>query len=110
MTLERQAKEIARAINHYSTSFSIEPSDALRKPFSVVIAAYYLAVLSQSEQRAVEQGDIQERPEYNKQGFDHNKHGDPTRTIETAVIPLGHLAENPEAQTKLMDVIDQFRE
>lgn len=53
---------------------------------------------------------IQERPEYNKQGFDHNARGDPTRTIETAVVPLGHLADSPLAQSKLMGVIDQFRE
>jgi hypothetical protein len=64
-------------------------------------------VVSQSE-ASQEQG-VVEQVEYSQQGSQRNARGDPERLHEHAIIPLRHVADNPQAQTDLQNVINRFK-
>lgn len=96
-------------LQSYCETFKTEPSVALRKSYSTILAACQLKLLSQRETRSNQEQYVEERPQYSQQGFDHNARGDPRKMQETSVIPLRGLAENPAAITGLQNVINNFR-
>lgn len=89
--------------------FGIEPYIVLQKPFSSVISACRLAVISNQTSEANQQAYVNQEPQYSQTGSQYNARGDPERMIETAIIPLGGLAENKRATSALQDVIDRFK-
>lgn len=109
MTLENKAKEVLIVVQNYCESFSIEPSVALRKTYSSLLAACQLKLLSQRETRSNQETYIDEQPQYSKTGVDYNARGDPTRVKEMAVIPFRGLMENDKAITDLQNVINRFK-
>ncbi len=52
---------------------------------------------------------VVEQVEYSQQGTQRNARGDPERLHEQAIIPLKHVADNPQAQTELQNVINRFK-
>lgn len=108
MTLEDQAKEVALVISEYSKSYSIEPSATLLKPYSCVVAACRLAIVSRNEVEGNQQAYADEQSHYRQASTSKNAHGDPTRVTETAIIPLRNLPEGGPT-TDLQNLINRFK-
>lgn len=90
------------AVAHYSQTYGVEPSVALRKPFSQVLAAYYLASATGGGGEVAPAAAIGKEPSYTRSESDGG-----TRVNEQAVIPLNQLG--PNTTTKLEDLIAGFK-